>query len=1755
MKKTVLSVLTVLLVLSACDSPGERAPGEETTSSAEALHANPKYQCAGPSDAVTGETEYTWSCNAGSTIRYIAQSFVAKEAYACDAGIQLYAKQSYTPYFYIEIWKDNAGKPDKNGVLAKSDQLNETWVHTTPGRIFLWPRYPIALTPGQKYWAVLDIVVDGGHGALDCATRYTGTDAFAEGEMFFSTDGTTWTNPDPGVYRDLDFQVVYGRGEVTYDGFAMPSARSGHTATLMANGSVLIAGGNDTKGAELYVPEYSSSGDVRQTAGPMTAPRRYHSATLMLNSNVLLAGGADPAGAQIASTEIYDRITGMFAAGPAMSTARQSHTATLLRDGRVLIAGGRNAAGALDTAEVYNPSNGALSALSSKLPSARFSHTATLLRDGKVLVAGGNGGSDALPAAAIFDPSSDTFSAAASMGTGRRGHTATLLIDGRVLVAGGGSGAGYLTSAEIYDPEDNTWTPAAGEMPEGRMYHSATLLPSGKVVIVGGLNDAASLPYDGQLFDPYDARFYGTGSFRQHYQHTATMLPQGTVLIVDGKTSAGDLAFAYVLETYEPAATGYAPAVTEMPATAAPGQTITIKGTNFRGMTEAGASGTQNSPSNHPVLWYDSYPTLYLDVRGISETEFTVDLPCSLGDYLQYDNDHSFYFNFAVNGAAAWQDDPFITITGVPEGGACVCDRACKYHPPNEKCYDLIGSCVAGKCVYPKKPGGTACSDGDACTVGDVCDGAGTCAGAPYACTPNQCQTNPHCKDGAPRCEFDNKGDTEPCDDGNPCTTTDHCDGSGHCIGTFALCDAPPAPQASCTDGNTSKVYNKAGVCNAQTGQCEYTFNTIACTTGCNPDTGLCNSSPCAGATCNTPPNALCYNATGTCSNGQCTYTKKTAGTGCGSFGACMTAGTCDANANCVTLPQPRGTSCNDNVKCTKADLCDGDGACTGIAYTCPPPADCREPQPIDCDGTGKCSHYYAAGGTPCTPDTKDCTDDACGSGSSMGYCTHVVKAGFCLIEEKCYRDGDPRPGYMCQGCNPATDKTKWTASTACDDGDPCTTNDTCDANGFCAGTPYACPAPGQCQTAAIACDGAGGCIFGGKPAGTPCDDGDPCTENDQCDGSGGCAGTAYTCAPGPCDSSAACDGAGACQFVRKAAGTACDDGNTCTRSDVCDGSGVCAGTAFSCPAPTECQQSVSCDGKGGCTVVNKGSGEACTADAFACTRDNCDGSGACGHPVLGGSCLIDNECRASGDRHPTNPCLACAPTVDPRAWTPVPSGYSCDDGNPCTRADQCNAYGVCAGTAYSCAAGPCDANAACDGKGGCTREAKPAGAACDDGDVCTTGDACDGVGTCSGSPTVCDAPPEARCFDKDTSRVYDSAGQCNAATGACDYSFRDIDCAACGTNCVRATGLCAEDPCCGVTCDEPPNECHEETGACSGGVCTYQTLPAGRRCDDGDACTTADACDGSGGCAGKRHDCEPGECEAASTCDGKGGCVVTPAPDNTACSDGDPCTENDACSDGVCSGEPLVCDDPPEASCQDAAKSLVYDALGACDAGAGRCEYASRVVDCSVCADTCNAGTGLCSVDPCCGVTCDDPPNQECFGAPGTCDLGACEYSQKSPGDACSDGDDCTKGDVCNENGNCAGEAYKCPAPGECENVACDGTGGCVTTNADGQACTPDDDPCTLDVCEGGTCGHDSAPAGTACDDGDGCTTDDKCSEAGECAGRAVSGCEIDAGTKTDASTGDASRPGADGATAEDAGAAGAQASGGGCSCASVGL
>lgn len=236
----------------------------------------------------------------------------------------------------------------------------------------------------------------------------------------------------------------------------------------------------------------------------MHTPRSFHTATLLADGRVLVAGGiesfSDIAGRALASTELYDPSSNTWTDGPPMITPRAKHVAIALGDNRVLVIGGtsgfglKEAAGSWRSAELYDSARQSWSPVAN-MQSARVFPSANLLPDGRVLVVGDDGIN--YRTTELFDPRTGSWSAAPNSGAGRAEAATTQLRDGNVLVAGG---LGE-TSAQVFDWHRNQWL-NAGNLATLRAGATATLLANGHVLVAGGFGNLATAWASAELYDP-----------------------------------------------------------------------------------------------------------------------------------------------------------------------------------------------------------------------------------------------------------------------------------------------------------------------------------------------------------------------------------------------------------------------------------------------------------------------------------------------------------------------------------------------------------------------------------------------------------------------------------------------------------------------------------------------------------------------------------------------------------------------------------------------------------------------------------------------------------------------------------------------------------------------------------------------------------------------------------------------------------------------------------------------------------------------------------------------------------------------------------------------------------------------------------------------------------------------------------------------------------------------------------------------------
>jgi hypothetical protein len=305
--------------------------------------------------------------------------------------------------------------------------------------------------------------------------------------------------------------------------------------------------------------------ETSSLTGRLNVARSGHQATLLMDGRVLISGGSDERGKAIGVAEIFDPVTGTWSPAAANLSPRLGHAASLLDDGRVLVVGGvpfGSACEPVTSAELYEPSTDRWSVTSNIPTPVGRGTVAVTLNDGRVLVAGGGTAcGDVYNSAALFDSSTNTWSQAASMEAPSQFHVATRLGDGRVLVSG--------AATTVYDPQTAVWAPLGDprsltEAPcEGdlRTYSPAlrrdsviaratsddcpslTMLPADTLLVAGGVSTSNAAQSSVQLLDRRtgeDLRSWPMQVAR--VGHTATRLKNGAVLIAGGRDGAARIA-------------------------------------------------------------------------------------------------------------------------------------------------------------------------------------------------------------------------------------------------------------------------------------------------------------------------------------------------------------------------------------------------------------------------------------------------------------------------------------------------------------------------------------------------------------------------------------------------------------------------------------------------------------------------------------------------------------------------------------------------------------------------------------------------------------------------------------------------------------------------------------------------------------------------------------------------------------------------------------------------------------------------------------------------------------------------------------------------------------------------------------------------------------------------------------------------------------------------------------------------------------
>jgi hypothetical protein len=534
------------------------------------------------------------------------------------------------------------------GGSNSSGLLGDTW--TWDGTT--WTQESPPTSPPARDYIADDMVFDA---ARSQVVLFGGSGASGLLNDTWTWDGTTWTqqtpvdSPPPGFGIPMAYDatgqeiVLYGppyfTDTWTWDGTtwtraqtlgtwtptgSMSFGRAIFTATLLANGKVLVAGGctdlasfchDGTASAELYDPGTG----IWTPTGSMTTRRTRHTATLLSNGQVLVSGGENSDEGALSSAELYDPNTGVWTSTGSMLGPRSAHVATVFTSGpmsgMVLVAGGSSVCGGctpvLATAELYDPNTGVWSATASMTRERMFGNlSSTELSDGSVVVVGGN---TCCPYhwftdAELYDPVTQTWTQMAK--TTNAEELPILLQDGKLLVAGGTKGtqptAVNVADAELFDSSSGIWTPTAS-MSTDRAGHTLTLLPSGQALVAGGSSGGWGVCNDvtsSELYDSSNGTWILTGEMTTARSNfTATLLPNGQVLAAGGSDCEGNLLSSAELYTPPPIATLSTANLTfslQLVGTRSAAQTATLtnSGSTTLSISSIGASGDFESVDN-----------------------------------------------------------------------------------------------------------------------------------------------------------------------------------------------------------------------------------------------------------------------------------------------------------------------------------------------------------------------------------------------------------------------------------------------------------------------------------------------------------------------------------------------------------------------------------------------------------------------------------------------------------------------------------------------------------------------------------------------------------------------------------------------------------------------------------------------------------------------------------------------------------------------------------------------------------------------------------------------------------------------------------------------------------------------------------------------------------------------------------------------------------------------------------------------------
>ena len=448
----------------------------------------------------------TWSIQEGATGGSINASSLGKGLYSAP----LLTPGDTATYHVVATSTTDA--TIKGSVLVTVKTLPKVVVSPLAGNLLpgATKSFSAVVTFAQNT-AVIWSVQESGGGSITQAGLYTAPASIPGAIATYHVVATSVENPSRSAGAEVTIQQGATPGSWSSVGNAVVARGGGAIGVALADGRVLFAGGwngsqpfsgNILGSAELYNPATQTF----SATGSMLVPRYGATGILLADGRVLVAGG-QTTGGSVKTTEVFDPASGTFSAGPTLLVIETRPRLGLLPTGEVLVAGNGTS-----KMEILNVSTNTASG-PWNLSEAHQNGGAAMLQDGRMLIVGGGmGGGVYSLHAEIFDPITKLSTLVGNLSVARQLMSLVVLQNGKVLVMGGSSSDAYFNTVELFDPATGSFTTQASmSIPRSQM--QAVLLPNGKVLVAaGGTFQTPFSTTSSEIFDPATGIFTPTAS-------------------------------------------------------------------------------------------------------------------------------------------------------------------------------------------------------------------------------------------------------------------------------------------------------------------------------------------------------------------------------------------------------------------------------------------------------------------------------------------------------------------------------------------------------------------------------------------------------------------------------------------------------------------------------------------------------------------------------------------------------------------------------------------------------------------------------------------------------------------------------------------------------------------------------------------------------------------------------------------------------------------------------------------------------------------------------------------------------------------------------------------------------------------------------------------------------------------------------------------------------------------------------------------